>query len=191
MVRKLEQYIADQAKAAADDRNLLSRSEERREEQQLERQRLALATRLTGLKPNRLETLGLPEDMLEILDELRVIQSAPARTRALKHLRAELRRVDLEQLNRQIDMLSEPAPARPQSPAAEWCDRLMRGDDEVLREFVLEHASADRSQLRALLRKIARSNGADRERARGKLLAVVQSALRQPRPDTDVASHLE
>lgn len=185
MVRKLEQYFADQARAAADDRNLMSRSEERREKQRLERQRLELATRLTELKPSRLEALGLPEELLEILDELRVIESAPARMRALKHLRAELRNLDLEALSQQIDLLSEPANTQQSSPAKQWCDRLIAGNDDALGDFLLQHGSADRSQLRALLRNFARADGAERERAKGKLLAVVQAAIQQRPSDTD------
>lgn len=182
MVRKLEQYIAEQAKIAADDRNLVSRTEERRERQRIEAQWFTLATRLTTLKGAQLGRLALPDPVFEILDEIRVIESAPARTRAIKRLRAELRDMDLEFLARQIAALDDPRASRPVNEETAWHERLTSGGDPALAEFLERFPSADRAQIRSLVRNATHAEGSARTRANARLARAlgqaIQSSLR-------------
>lgn len=187
VVRKLEHYLADQARRDADDRNLVSRTEERRESQRVEAELLALATKLTQLKHGRLEQLGLSEDCLEIIAELRVIESPPARNRALKRLRAELRYADVEQLKRTLDALSDPRTPQRRDAADVWCDRLLGGNDAALSEFVAEHPRANRSQLRTLLRNRLRAKGSETKRAQDRLLSAIREAMHAT-PNTETSA---
>jgi ribosome-associated protein len=177
MVRKLESYLAERAMAEADDRNLVSRSEERREKQRLETERFELATKLTDLKKAHLARLELPEPILEIIEEVHVIQSAPARTRAIKRLRAELRALDLDQLGRRLTALAEPRPTQAPDEQSRRLDRLMEGGDIALSEFVHQYPQADRARLRTLLRNLSRLQGAERQRLRLRLAALLKSAM--------------
>jgi ribosome-associated protein len=178
VVRKLEHYLADQERREADDRNLVSRTEERRESQRVEAELLALATQLSQLKQGRLQQLGLSEDCLSIIDELRVIESPPARNRALKRLRAELRYADVEQLKRALEALSDPRAPQRRDAAEGWCDRLVGGNDAALSEFVIEYPRANRTQLRTLLRNRLRAKESERKRAQERLLLAIREAMR-------------
>lgn len=177
MVRKLESYLAERAKAEADNRILVSRTEERREKQRLESERFELATRLTALKKAHLERVELPEPILEMIAEVRLIQSPPARTRALKRLRAELRDLDLDQLGRQLAALDAPRPPQPPDERTRWLERLLEGGDQVLSEFVQRFPEADRAQLRTLLRNLSRQKGAERQQLCVRLAALLKHAM--------------
>lgn len=189
MVRKLESYLDEKAKRDADDRCLVSRTEERREKQRLEAERFELATKLTQLKRGHLDRLELPDPLLEMIDEVHVIQSAPARTRALKRLRAELRDIDLELLGKRLSALSStPGPKAAEAAHSPWLDRLVSGGDPALAEFVQQFPQADRAQLRALIRNVTRSQGNERERATRRLTTLLRQVLAVKPPDSPVIS---
>lgn len=188
MVRKLESYLAERAKVEADNRNLVSRTEERREKQRLETERFELATKLAGLKTSHLERLELPGPILEIIDEVHVIQSAPARTRALKRLRAELRSIDLDLLGRRVAALDAPKPTPPSDEQSRWLDRLIDGGDVALSEFVQRYPAADRAQLRTLVRNVSRQQGAERQRLCVRLAALLKQAMASGAPEDVIDS---
>jgi ribosome-associated protein len=177
VVRKLEQYLADEAKRDADDRNLISRTEERREKQRIEAEWFALAQKLTLLKPSLIERLGLTQLQLEIIDEIRGIESAPARHRAIKQLRGALRDMDLEAFARRLTALTDPQQKRPMDEAAVWSERLTFGSDEDLTTFVGQYTAADRAQIRALVRNSKRAKELERPRALSKLTQVIRKAM--------------
>lgn len=188
MVRKLESYLAERAKIETDTRILVSRTEERREKQKLETERFELATKLTSLKKAHLERLELPSPILEMIAEVRLIQSPPARTRALKRLRAELRDIDLEQLGRQLAALDAPRPSQPPDERTRWLDRLLEGGDLVLLEFVQRFPQADRAQLRTLLRNLPRHQGAERQRLQTRLATLLKHVMANDVPGPDVVA---
>jgi ribosome-associated protein len=187
VVRKLELILADQAKRDADTRNVVSRTEEHREEQRVEAERFELAKKLIQLKNTQLERLGLPEHYLTIIDEIRIIESIPARHRAIKRLRAELRDIDFEELARALAALTDPQAPRPADAATLWGDRLMAGGDTTLAEFIEHFPSTDRAQLRTLLRNQLRAKEPERKRAQSKLLQAIRQALRGPKSATPAA----
>jgi ribosome-associated protein len=175
--RKPDQALSDPAATQDDDSRLVSRTDLRRDERRRESTLLALATRLAGLKPAQLDRLGLTDPQLEIIDELRVIESAAARSRALKRLRAALREADLPALGMRMNALSDPKPSAPDE-AIEWRARLIEGTDADLNAFVLRFPGADRAQLRMLARRAARAKPSEQARASYKLEQALRAAMR-------------
>jgi len=180
VVRKLEHVLADQAKRDADDRNVVSRTEEHREEQRVEAERFELAKKLTQLKDGQLERLGLPDHYLTIIAEIRIISSIPARHRAIKRLRAELRDIDFEALARSLAALTDPQAPRHTDAATLWGERLLGESDAALAEFVELFPSADRAQLRTLFRNRLRAKQPEQKRAQNRLLQAIRLAMRTP-----------
>jgi ribosomal 50S subunit-associated protein YjgA (DUF615 family) len=194
VVRKLEHYLADQAKADADNRNLVSRSEERREQQRIEARLFALATKLSGLKPQKLALLELTQAQLDVIDELRIIENPAARTRALKHLRAELRDFPVDELERRLAELFNPGPHGLRDAGTAWRDRLLNGKDADVFAFAEKFPSADPAQLRALVRNHQRAKEEERSRIAKRFLQAVRTAMQSPstapQPD-DVLQELD
>lgn len=177
MARKLEHFLPDDAKPDADARVVVSRTEERRESQRVEAELLALANRLTQLKQSAQDRLGLTEVCTNMLKEIRIIESAPARARALKRLRAELRDVDADQLKRTLDTLNDPRVPRAPDPTSTWCSRLINGNDADLTEFVECYKLADRAQLRVLVRNRVRAKETEQKRAHTRLTQAIRQAM--------------
>jgi ribosomal 50S subunit-associated protein YjgA (DUF615 family) len=94
VVRKLTDILAEQAKAEADDRDLRSRSDARRERKQSEAELVVLGRQLVEASDRQLDKLDLPEGLREVLAETRAIRSPSARKRALRLVRRELRDAD-------------------------------------------------------------------------------------------------
>lgn len=181
MTKKLERDFVAPAISPADDRNLVSRTDVRREHRRRESELLALADKLAKMKPAQLRTLELAETPLEVIDELRVIESAPARNRALKRLRAGLRDVDLEALGRRLHALTCPNPDRPPDEVTTWHARLVAGGDAVLNAFLDRFPDADRARLRTLVRQAIRAKPTDQARASRKLKQALRAAMpREP-----------
>jgi ribosome-associated protein len=139
---------------------------------------LALATQLAALKPEQLDPLELTDSQLETLDELRVIESAAARSRALKRLRAQLRDADLSALERRMNATGGPKSTAP-GGAAEWRLRLVSGTDADLNAFVERFPGADRAQLRTLVRRAARARPSEQVRTFRKLEQALRAAMRE------------
>ncbi|HEY5959473.1 MAG TPA: DUF615 domain-containing protein [Polyangiaceae bacterium] len=181
MVRKLEQYLADDAKREDDDRPIISRSEERREKQRVEAVLLGVAKQLSEMKPKHLEKLAFDDHLLSILDELKVINDPAAKMRAMKRLRGALRDADIDILGQRIAALLDPQQrpvAAVPDAAALWCQRLRDGSDKALDEFVQEFPSADRAQLRTLARNLLNAAPNASQRAIAKLSQAVRAAMR-------------
>lgn len=179
VVRKLEHYLADEAKSEGDDRILISRTEERKEKQRVEAKLFELATKLTQLKKPQLARLELPEHYGLLFEEIRGIHDPAALNRAIKRLRAELRSFDLDELAQSIAALTDPQAPRAPDAAAVFCDRLSAGGDAALAEFVTQFPAADRAQLRSLLRNCAKAKEPERKRARERLTQAVRQAMQR------------
>lgn len=187
MVRKLEQYLADEARIAADDRNLVSRTEERRAKQRAEEELFELAERLASLKPQQLARLELADHILDIIDELRIIEDLSARNRATKRLRAELRDVDPKAFNQKIVEVTESRAPKIPDAISIWCDKLTGGTDVELNDFVQHCPDADRAQLRNLIRNVQRAKPNELKRCNEKLAQSVRIALRTAPTGPDTA----
>ena len=67
-----------------------SRTQKKKEEQALQR----LGEQLVSLRPGRLETMGLQEELVEAIEFARSIRRRGARRRQVKHIGALLRHCD-------------------------------------------------------------------------------------------------
>jgi len=170
-MRTLADRKNEQAKADADDRELESRTDRRRQQDAHETMLKNLATRLCNMKSAALDRVGLDEVLLAAVRTAQAIRSAPARNRQVNVVRQHLRALGpaLDALVRQLDAPARLAPspkpaavpARQASPeVSRWSERLAEGGDESLAEFLGLYPAADRQQLRQRMRELARSRAA-------------------------------
>jgi ribosome-associated protein len=168
-VRTLQDRQNEQDKAQADDRELESRTDRRRQQDAHETMLKAVATRLVSAKPAALQRLGLDEELLAAVAMAQAIRSAPARNRQVNVVRQHLRALgpDLDALVRRLDApgsaraASAPV-AAPAAPAASsavktWSERLAESGDEALAELMQLHPDADRQLLRQRMRELSRA----------------------------------
>ncbi len=130
-----------------------SRSQQRREALDV----LALAERLSALSTSQLAKLPLPEALLPHIADTRRITSHIAHKRQLAFLAKQMRREDDEVLDAIRDALDAGGEAARQETALlhraeHWRERLLEEGDAALAELIEVHPSADRQQLRQLVR---------------------------------------
>ncbi|HVI57588.1 MAG TPA: ribosome biogenesis factor YjgA [Luteimonas sp.] len=167
-----------------------SRSQQRREALDV----LALAQRLVALPPAQLAKLPVPEGLHPHIAEARRITSHIAHKRQLAFLAKQMRREEDDTLDAIRDALDAGGEAARQETAllhrAEaWRTRLVEEGDAALAGFIEAHPSADRQQLRQLVRNTLE------ERKRGKpphafreLFRAVKGLLEAGEPGADEAS---
>jgi ribosome-associated protein len=192
-MRTLADRKNEQAKADADDRDLESRTDRRRQQDAHETMLKTLATRLCNLKPSALERLELDEESLAAVRTARSIRSAPARNRQVNVVRQHLRALGpaLAELVQKLDAparLASPsaaavAPSR--APSAEvkgWGERLIEGGDNALAELLALHPATDRQLLRQRMRELSRLRAGGSESAiaaaEARFFASITAALR-------------
>ncbi len=177
-MRTLADRLHEQAKADADDRDLTSRSDRRRQQNSRESALKDLATRLVALKARQLERLKLEEVMLQAVLTAQAISSPNARNRQVSVVRQHLRElgpraddleVQLEAMLRGVSMpvltradveISAPAhiPEAVQSPEVlAWHERLAVEGDAGLDQFMRLYPHADRQLLRQQMRAVAKA----------------------------------
>jgi ribosome-associated protein len=167
-MRTLADRKNEQAKADADDRDLESRTDRRRQQDAHETKLKAMATRLCGMKPGVLGRLELDEQLLAAIATAQAIRSAPARNRQVNVVRQHLRALGagLDALEQRLEAptrLGVPrevkvAAPRPPSPVVlGWNARLADGGDAALAELLEEHPGADRQLLRQRMRELSRA----------------------------------
>jgi ribosomal 50S subunit-associated protein YjgA (DUF615 family) len=189
VVRKLESYLAEKARIQQDDSDLTSRSDLRKDRIKSEGHIFSVAVRLCELSDKRLMKLGIGDTLVELIVAARKIESPPARDRALRRIRRELRDLDLAALERELEALNQPTTKKPATPEEVWSQRLVTGSEPELDAFLREHQAADRGQLRALVRNVARAKGDEAGKPKRKLLAAIREALanRPQEPSDDGA----
>jgi ribosome-associated protein len=156
-MRKLTDRLRVQAQAEADDRDLTSRSDLRREEQAKETLLRRLAQDLVGLNPRQLERLALDGELLEAVQHAQALGDSRARARQVGVVRQQLRDLpeNARDLSERVAALKEgslpPAPRERPAPneAVEgWVERFIAEGDTALEEFFALHPEADRQSLR-------------------------------------------
>lgn len=186
-MRTLADRRHEQARVDADDRDLESRTDRRRQQDARETRLKALATRLVGLKSAALERLALDEELRSAIATARAIDSAPARNRQVNVVRQHLRALGpaVDALLRRLDGGSSSLPtgatssassAAPAGSAASvgapsgaavppgsalargWVARLLDEGDTALAEFFEQHPSAERQPLRQAMRELVRAH---------------------------------
>src|SRR6187455_2491757 len=104
-MRTLADRLHEKAKADADDRELESRSDRRRQQDARETLLKELATRLVAARATALGRLGLDEELRAAIATAQAIRSAPARNRQINVVRQHLRALGpaADALARQLD----------------------------------------------------------------------------------------
>jgi ribosome-associated protein len=130
-----------------------SRSEQRRAALDV----LELGGRLSELSDAQLARLPIPESLMPHIVETRRITSHGAHKRQLQFLAKQMRREDDETLDAIRDAIDEKGEAARKEVAAmhrveHWRDRLIEDGDDALAAFLEVHPTADRQQLRTLVR---------------------------------------
>jgi ribosome-associated protein len=130
-----------------------SRSQQRREALDV----LVLAQRLATLSSTQLAKLPIPDALLPHIDDTQRITSHIARKRQMAFLAKQMRREDDETLDAIRDALDAGGESARQEAvllhrAESWRERLLEEGDEALAELLAQHPSADRQQLRQLVR---------------------------------------
>jgi len=168
-MRTLADRLEEQAKADADDRDLTSRSDLRREQNARETALKELARRLVALKLHQLERLELEEKLLEAIHTARALPNPGARNRQISVVRQHLRDMGSRVSVIENRLAGGPGagalagrPTPPPSRALGWMERLVNDGDEALDELCRERPSALRQELRQQVRAVARARtGAD------------------------------
>ena len=172
---------------------LLSRSDSRRKERELEEALARLAKELVELRPRLLEKLMLPEELLDTLEDTRAISSAVARNRQLRLVRTALRGEDWSSIRARVDalrrhgsvpeQLTQSDSASPAARAPEWVARLLGGGRDAIEALVEIAPTADRAHLADLVERVRKASAERRVRAEQRLTAAVTSLLRAANPD--------
>ena len=114
-----------------------------------------LGEALVGLTPARLEALGLPERLADSVAEARHITKWEARRRQMQFIGRLMRDIDPLPIRAQLERWAD-APNAEKARLANverWRTSLL-SDASALDRFFLEHASADRSALAALITRV-------------------------------------
>ena len=163
--------------AVEDDEDLTSRTDLRGERKRSEAAWMEFAKTLTTISERLLLRMELSEQVLRVVQETRRITSPGARGRALRLVRQELRGLDLGQLRERLEDLSHPNARRASTPADDWRKRLLDGGEAELATFLETYASAERQQLRTLLRNARNASAASKNKALGALTQALRDAL--------------
>jgi ribosome-associated protein len=183
MVRSLEDLLAQKAREEADDRDLTSRSDARRERKQSEAEWAELAETLVGLTARQLGRIELPDRVLEAVLEARRIVTPVARARSLRQVRRELRAGGGESIRTQLRRLFEPG--RAHVPTRGWPERLLAGGDPLLTELCQHELGLDRQKLRALVRNARQAKNEAQRRKAVKALETALGAVECPEDPVD------
>lgn len=198
-MRTLADRQREREKAEADDRDLTSRTDRRREESSRETALKRLARRLVELKAPKLQGLGLAEELLDAIQEARAIRSPNARNRQIGVVRQHLRDLGPEvaklelALERAVGglpgpvqmsaMRAAPSGAVPSGavPTAvvAWAERLVGEGDTALDELLARCPELDRQQLRQCVRAATKARKAaspDAARAEQRLRQVLAAS---------------
>ncbi|HEY5781812.1 MAG TPA: ribosome biogenesis factor YjgA [Lysobacter sp.] len=130
-----------------------SRSQNRREALEV----LALGEKLVSLTEAQLAKLPVPDSLLPHIRDCKRITANIAHKRQLAYLAKQMRREDDEVLEAIRDALDESGDAARREVAAmhrieTWRERLLDQGDAALAELLDEYPTADRQQLRQLVR---------------------------------------
>jgi ribosome-associated protein len=184
MVRSLEDVLAEQERVLADDRDTRSRSDSKRSREAVEEMLARLTDELVGVGQAKLQTLELPESVLDVVTDARAMKVGAARNRQLRLVRQKLREHDWFSIRTRLQHLMLHGTALPvregagPNVEAEWTVRLLSEGDPALDAFVAEQPGAERGHLRSLLREAKKAAPARRAKAEQRLTAALAAALR-------------
>jgi len=141
----------------ADDENVISKSQRKRESTALQ----DLGKELFELSRDQLKKMDLPESLLGALLEAKRLTSHGAMRRQMQFIGKVMRDIEVEPINQQLAVIrGESNLAKAQFHALEsWRTRLIE-DDTALSEWLVRHPETDVQQFRQLIRN-ARKEAAE------------------------------
>lgn len=148
---------AREADAAYDDQGRPSKTQRKRESQDLQ----VLGTAVAALPPARLQPLGLPDILLQAIETLRRTKTHEGRRRQQQYIGKLMRGVDPQPLREAVAQaqIGGAQQSLALHEAEHWRAQLLAEDDALTR-WMREHPHTDLQKLRTLVRQ-ARAHARD------------------------------
>lgn len=121
-----------------------------------------LGAQLVGLNQQQLETMELPESLLQAVQEARRLTKHEARRRQMQYIGRLMRDIDAAPIRDRLEQWQgQGREHTAQLHALErWREELLAGD-AALEQFLREYPGADSQKLRTLIRNARREQGAN------------------------------
>jgi len=135
---------------------------------------------LVDLPTSQLKKLSLDESLYEAIDTCKNIRQHGARKRQYKLISKLLSDADTTAIQTAVDNFKAPQrEAVAELHAIEdWRDRLIAEDDAALTEFISNYPSADRQQLRQIVRNTKQSKSPERsKKAKRELFQIIKELI--------------
>jgi ribosome-associated protein len=125
---------------------------------------LALAKALVAMDRKRLMALELPEAVRDAALQAQAIKSHSAHKRQLQYLAKQMRKVDHDAIERQLEQLDRAARRQVQHfhEIEQWRDRLIEQGDNAVDSLLARYPNADRQRLRQYIRQARQEQRAQR-----------------------------
>lgn len=116
-----------------------------------------LGGKLVNLTSVQLRKMPLPADLMEAIRAAQDMPQRGARKRQLQYIGKLMRRIDADPIRAALEALeaSSTAAKRQHHQLETLCATLLEGNEASLTDFFNRHPSADRQQLRQLMRSAA------------------------------------
>ena len=145
----------------------ISKSARKREAEALQ----ALGLRLSKLKAQQLEALGLPDNIFKSINDYNRFPSREAKRRQLQYVGKLMRSADVETIQENLDVLDRTSNfAQFQHAQSEtWRERLLN-EPQALSEYIDTYPSVDRQKLRQLIKKTQSAQTEDQRKIAARAL---------------------
>ena len=131
-----------------------SKSQEKRDCDALKK----LGDELVTLKQEDLDTLSLPDTLLDALREARKIQSRSGLKRQRQYIGKIMRQIDSDEIKKQLEQIRHKHDTNTVQfrKIEQWRDRLLLDDKTALSEIIDIHPEIDRQHINQLIRQAKR-----------------------------------
>lgn len=131
-----------------------SKSQEKRDCDALKK----LGDELVTLKQEDLDTLSLPDTLLDALREARKIQSRSGLKRQRQYIGKIMRQIDSDEIKKQLEQIRHKHDTNTVQfrKIEQWRDRLLVDDKTALSEIIDIHPEIDRQHINQLIRQAKR-----------------------------------
>jgi ribosome-associated protein len=117
-----------------------------------------LGDELVKLKQEELNTMSLPDTLLEALHEARRIQSRSGLKRQRQYIGKIMRQMDSDEIKKQLEQIRHKHDTNTAQfrKTEQWRDRLLLDDKTALSEIIDTHPEIDRQHINQLIRQAKR-----------------------------------
>ncbi len=117
-----------------------------------------LGEKIADLSSSQLASLSLPEELLDAINQARIMKHNEARRRQFRFIGKLLRHADHDAINEQLEQFNKKHHQHVQQhhAAEAWRDRLLEGNNDAVTEFLDRYPQTSAQQLRQLLRSAAK-----------------------------------